>query len=178
MISTRSVELLIDTVVCLALAKWETVRGLSQCIPPRNDLCSELDWELYLLDGGYFGRKNHGYCGVYRLIGLAAEGDIAKPVTLNRACGQDTTGTLYIGKSVSLHRRLNQLRLRQPTHNAIHTLQRMPRLQFPPGTLAIALYFTEVGMCSWIENDLIQAYINSFGDSPPLNLDIKLDNFR
>jgi hypothetical protein len=27
MISTRSVELVIDTVVCLTLAKWETVSG-------------------------------------------------------------------------------------------------------------------------------------------------------
>jgi catabolite regulation protein CreA len=40
MISTRLVELVIDTVVCLTLAKWETVsgRGLSHVFRKRRSL--------------------------------------------------------------------------------------------------------------------------------------------
>jgi hypothetical protein len=60
-------------------------------------------------DGDYFDMKRYGYCGVYRLIGLASEGDLTQPAPPNRLCGQDTTGTLYIGSAKSLHGRLNQL---------------------------------------------------------------------
>ena len=74
---------------------WRTVDGLVEGdsvdaiplwhMPPWNDLCSELDWKLHLVEGGYFRRKHHGFCGVYRLIGLASEGDlIAGSGCLNR----------------------------------------------------------------------------------------------
>jgi hypothetical protein len=41
MISTRSVGLLIDTVVCLTLAKWETVSGRfgGYLTNPKRDMC-------------------------------------------------------------------------------------------------------------------------------------------
>jgi hypothetical protein len=43
-------------------------------MPPWDDLCSELPWEIYSVKSGSFGAKTHGFCGVYRLIALASEG--------------------------------------------------------------------------------------------------------
>jgi hypothetical protein len=141
-------------------------------MPPWNDICSELDWGLYLVDGGRFSRKQHGYCGVYRLIALASEGDATKPAVLNRLCGQDTTGTLYIGCARRLSDRLNQLRRslrgREDTHGAIRMLNRIPLLDYPTDRLAIALLFT-FREFERVEGDLLEAYMNSFGDTPPLN---------
>ncbi len=135
-------------------------------MPPWNDLCSELDWELHTLDDDYFSAKHHGYCGVYRLIGLASEDDLKNCVTLNRVCGQDTTGTLYIGETGKLSSRLNQLRL--STHGAISMLRQIPILDFPLNKLGVALLFTGRDTPG-VERDLIHAYMNSFGDTPPLN---------
>lgn len=142
-------------------------------MPPWNNICFELNWKTRLLEDGCFSKKHHGYCGVYRLIGLASEGDLTKPATLNRVCGQDTTGTLYIGEAGFLSDRLNQLRRsllsNENSHGAIRRLKRNPLLKsgFPSNKLAIALLFTglKTGM---VQNDLIEAYINSFGDTPPL----------
>src|SRR5580704_4065015 len=99
-------------------------------MPAWADLCSELDWESHLVDAGYFAKKHHGFCGVYRLIGLATESEVHKPATLSRACGQDTSGTLYIGEAGSLNSRLNQLRRslfsREDSHGAIRMLTSTP----------------------------------------------------
>lgn len=137
-------------------------------MPPWNDICSELGWEPHLIDSGYFSKKRHGYCGVYRLVGLAAENDFRKPARLSRVCGDDPTGTLYIGETRSLNKRLNMMRLF--THNAIQMLERLPlRGLFPANKLAIALLITDCSMTSFVERNLLQAYMNSFGDTPPLN---------
>jgi len=157
-----------------ALVEGESIDAVPlHYMPPWNDLCSELGWRVFRAAGGYFSRKHHGHCGVYRLIGLASEGDLKRPATLNRVCGQDTTGTLYIGQSSSLNTRLNQLRrtLRargENSHNAISMLRSIPLLKFPPNKLAIALLFTSRSP-GHVEGDLIKAYMNSFGDTPPLN---------
>jgi hypothetical protein len=136
-------------------------------MPPWNDICSELDWELHLLEeGSYFVKKSHGYCGVCRLIGLASAGDLTTPAVLNRACGQDTSGTLYIGKADELHARANQIRL--GSHQAIRLLNQIPLLNYPSTKRAIALLFT-IRYPRSVENDLLRAYMNSFGDTPPLN---------
>ena len=47
-------------------------------------------------------------------------------------------------------------------------LKRIPLLQFPPNKLAVALLFTGLRTRS-VESDLIEADMNSFGDTPPLN---------
>src|SRR5258707_11675085 len=78
-------------------------------MPPWIDICSELSWQFHRIDDGYFSAKSHGFYGVYRLIALEAEGDLTKPVALNRVGGRDTSGTLYIGEAKSLSNRLNQL---------------------------------------------------------------------
>ena len=142
------------------------------CLPTWNDICSELDWELYLLEGGHFSSKHHGYWGVYRLVGLATEHDLTTTATLSRLCGQDTTGTLYIGHSNNLSDRLNKLRRsamsNEESHNAIRVLRSIPILKFPSNRLAIALLFTSLRPRR-VESDLIECYVHSFGDAPPLN---------
>src|SRR5215831_11984755 len=54
MISTRSVGLLIDTVVCLTLAKWETVSGrFGGYLSQRHALLEDRDLAIEKID--YFG---------------------------------------------------------------------------------------------------------------------------
>ena len=146
----------------------------SSRMPPWDEICFELNWHLYTVDGGYFSKKDHGYTGVYRLIGLEKDNDLTNPATLSRICGQDSSGTLYIGESGWLNQRLNQLRRslkREDTHGAIRTWRSTPVLKsrFPPNRLGVGILFTAVGMSAAVEQDLIQAYMNSFGDTPPLN---------
>jgi hypothetical protein len=141
--------------------------------PPWTEICSELSWEVHLVDRKYFSRKRWGYKGVYRLIGLADKGDTSKPATLNRVCGQDTTGTLYIGEAKTLNARLNQLQRtalrRQRSHGAIRMLRHTPLGKvFPEDQLAIALLFTDLTP-KFVEGHLLEAYMSSFGDTPPLN---------
>jgi len=134
-------------------------------MPKWAEICSEMDWETYLLAGGYFSKRHHGYCGVYRLIGLAGNGDVSSPAILDRVGGKDITGTLYIGEAGQLNMRLNQLRLGK------HQASNLPAILkpvFPPERLAIALMFTHT-FTKEIERHLINAYINSFGEPPPLN---------
>jgi hypothetical protein len=158
-----------------ALGEGERILSLSLYeMPPWNELCSELSWETHSIEDGYFSSRNHGFCGVYRLIALASEGSIDKPAALNRVGGQDTTGTLYIGEAASLSNRLNQLRRSarshrpERSHGAIRMLRQISLLDFPPNRLRVALLFT-VPQTRMIERHLIEAYINSFGDAPPLN---------
>lgn len=144
------------------------------CMPPWHDICSELNWKIRLVEPGYFSGKHYGYCGVYRLIGLASENDVSKPAALSRVCAQDTTGTLYIGEAGNLSGRLNQLRrsLRshrgERSHHAASILRDTPLLDFPTIKLAVGMLFTgkSTGL---VESHLMKAYINSFGDTPPLN---------
>ena len=100
-----------------ALAVGESIGMISiSQMPPWDNLCSELPWQIYSIEGGSFSAKDHGFCGVYRLIALASEGDLKKPAVLNRICGRDMTGTLYIGEAKSLSNRLNQLRRSARSH--------------------------------------------------------------
>lgn len=78
-------------------------------MPLWDEICYGLGWRVYKLDDGYFDRKRFGYCGVYRLIGLAIN-EAVSPATIGRACGDDSTGTLYLGESGWLNERLNQMR--------------------------------------------------------------------
>jgi hypothetical protein len=143
-------------------------------MPSWQELCLELDWHLYAVTGGYFARKHTGYCGVYRLIALSSDEDVLDVAFLDRACGHDLSGTLYIGEAKWLNERLNQMRRSfegEDSHGASSLWRQSSalRLKFPLKRLGIALLFTGVGMHRIIERDLIRAYLNSFGDTPPLN---------
>lgn len=142
-------------------------------MPPWNDICAKLPWEKYLLGGGYWSKKNHGFAGVYRLIALETNGDKECAAPLSRLLGIDTSGTLYVGEATMLHERLNQMRRRRPTHNAIAALANSSLSElFPNEKLAVAILRTDGRMREWIEKDLIRAYMKSFGDTPPLNLHV------
>jgi hypothetical protein len=107
-------------------------------LPSWNEICSEMSWHRHSLNGGYFSKKHHGRCGVYRLIGLATEGNIRVEATLDRVCGKDTTGTLYIGEAGRLNDRLNFMRLAR--HNASVALKGTPLGKvFPPEKRAVEL---------------------------------------
>jgi hypothetical protein len=115
-----------------ALAVGESIGMISiSQMPPWNDLCSQLDWEFHTLDDEYFGAKQYGFCGVYRLIALTSEGDPKKPAVLNRLCSQDTTGTLYIGETMNLSSRLNQLRRSARSHRPERPVVALAILHFP-----------------------------------------------
>jgi hypothetical protein len=142
-------------------------------MPAWNEICYGLDWRLHRADAGYFGRKEHGYCGVYRVIGLVTDNAI-RPATISRACGDDESGTLYLGETGWLNQRLNQLRRSlhgEDTHGASRMWRQSAALKsrFPSSKLGVAVLFTKVRMHGWIERDLVRAYLNSFGDTPPLN---------
>ena len=152
-----------------ALAEGEWIESILS-LPTWNDICEELDWRTHLLQRQrYFSSRHHGRPGVYRLIGLEVEGDLTRPATLNRVCGRDPTGTLYIGKAGRLHQRLNQLRRQRFRHQVMEALASGPLLEmFPDGKLAVAVYFTGCNP-RIVESDLILAYVSSFGDVPPLS---------
>ena len=142
-------------------------------MPSWDMICFFMPWKRYLLGSGYFDKERFGYTGVYRLIALEVKDDITKPATLNRVCGQDMSGTLYIGEAIDLSRRLNQLRRtaegrRERSHGAVIMLRQITALDYPPAKLGIALMFTGYRTKD-IERDLICAYMNTFGDTPPLN---------
>jgi hypothetical protein len=165
-------------------SNWEADASIDHAperMPPWNEVCSGLPWKPFcrpILSARLFKEQSFFYPGVYRLIGLAscrAAGDARNEVAgINRACGQDTTGTLYIGRGRPLGSRLHALRrsLRRgsPEHGAPETLRYYARLNqnFPPNKLAIAVL--RCFKCEYAEGDLLDAYINSFGEIPPLNL--------
>lgn len=119
--------------------------------------------------------------GVYRLVGLA-EADLRQPATLDRICGRDETGTLYIGregKNFAVRSRLSQTMrsLRQrgrysllsTEHNAGYLLRTNTLLsrRFPNNKLAVAWSYDDNP--SIAENNLLVTYVESFGEAPPLN---------
>jgi hypothetical protein len=133
--------------------------------------------------GSYVSRLCKPKAGVYRLIGL---NDAGKPASLDRICGNDRTGTLYIGcegKNFAVRSRLSKLvrSLREPRgrgrgvhiyneeHNAGSRLRRHPILsqRFPVSKLAITWCYS--AECYLAERALLDAYFASFGDTPPLN---------
>lgn len=144
-------------------------------MPAWDEICTNLNWEFHLPDDRPFSAKHHGCFGVYRLIALASEGDLTKPATLNRVAGQDASGTLYIGETGNLARRLNQMQRSgwshryEDSHGAIGMLKQIDCLDFFPNKLGIAVLFTTLSDTRSVERDLIRAYMNSFGDTPPPN---------
>ncbi len=121
---------------------------------------------VYRLDqvGSYVSHHLESRRGVYRLIGLAEAGN-SKPATIDRICGRDETGTLYVGcegKNFAVRSRLSKLvrSLREPRrgsafnseHNAGLFLRRNWLLssRFPPSKLAIAWCYDPNPYQDWI----------------------------
>jgi hypothetical protein len=173
------------------MSNWESDAAIDyppERMPPWDAVCNDLNWRPFCCQilGTRFETLSFGYPGVYRLIGLESPRALRSTpngiprlalggcATINRACGQDTTGTLYIGKGRPLSSRLDALRrsLRHGSfdHGAPETLRYYLRLNqtFPPDQLAIAVF--PCSNCEYVECDLLDVYINSFGEIPPLNL--------
>jgi hypothetical protein len=142
-------------------------------MPPWDDLCSELSWKTFSITSRPFSGRGYGHRGgVYRLIALAPNGSSIGPAVLNRICGQDKTGTLYIGEAGNLGARLDQMRRsfgREGSHGAINMLRKIPILNYSSNGLAVAVCFTNGKTRKLVEEHLIYAYINSLGEMPPLN---------
>lgn len=151
------------------------IRALSISeMPPWTSICEEFSWRLHRLNGGPLTSKRSGRPGIYRLIALQEE-DLFRPAILQRLCGEDRTGTLYIGEATDLSARINQMRRSarvrpggERSHRAITMLRQIRRLNHPRERLGVALMFTG-RLTRAIERDLLHAYINSFGEMPPLN---------
>jgi hypothetical protein len=168
------------------IEKWRLVGEAAEevpleLMPPWADICfgSPLRWKRAggLIDRP-FRRKNFGYSGVYRLYGVASEdGPGFKkgwPGVINRACGTDVTGTLYIGRARRLSDRLNAMRRALLTGRGSHDVPSMLRYlmrlhqAYPSNKLKVALL--RFANYKRVESDLIDAYVNSFGELPPLNI--------
>jgi hypothetical protein len=134
-----------------------------------------------LVEMGSIFRRLQAETGVYRLVGLAEAG-VNTPAIFNRMCGQDKTGTLYIGregKNFAIRSRLSQLArslrekprrgLWNTEHSAGSRLRLHPTLseRFPVSKLAIAWCYDARHV--YAERKLLDLYFWSFGDTPPLN---------
>jgi hypothetical protein len=117
--------------------------------------------------------------GVYRLVGLAGRCGNS-PAQLNRVCGIDETGTLYIGRTSdqrALQTRLGNLfrtmrarkGLAYSGHSAAEFLRHHPILsaRFP---LDCAVSWSYDHYDVMAEQSLLARYVRSFEEAPPLNL--------
>jgi hypothetical protein len=110
--------------------------------------------------------------GVYRLVALDANEQGFAPAPLNRVCGIDPTGTLYIGKTTSLRKRLRTLVLTNdpniPFGGGHAFMSAKPQRRFPFQLRAVTWQRTsEV----WnAEKKLFENYTTRFGELPPMNL--------
>jgi hypothetical protein len=118
--------------------------------------------------------------GVYRLVGLANPG-INVPAKIDRVCGSDETGTLYIGRASSqrslqlrlgtLFRTLNARKgIVYSGHSAAEFLRHHPLLsaRFPLDRVAVTWSYDYYDTMA--EQILFARYVRSFGEAPPLNL--------
>ena len=112
--------------------------------------------------------------GVYRLIALDATMAGIVPASLDRVCGVDPTGTLYIGFTKSLRTRLRILVLTNDPNvplGAGHAF--MPaklRKSFPLRLRAVAWQRSaSYDLARNGEKKLFDRYAKQFGELPPMN---------
>lgn len=128
--------------------------------------------------GSYIGKYVKARGGVYRLVAMA-DVKTMTPMVINRVCGRDQTGTLYIGyadTSVSfrLQQLMRSLRARDgfvsSEHGAGKMLGRSPQLKemFPRECLAVNWTYHEHPYT--FERNLLWHYFKCFGEIPPLNV--------
>jgi hypothetical protein len=100
--------------------------------------------------------------GVYRLIALKNPNDFF-PSPLQRVCGIDKSGTLYVG-AAEKGNLLSRLQYRTRS-----TLSQPLRSLFPPDKLAVQWEITGESEAFRREGILLRTYENEFGEFPPAN---------
>jgi len=144
----------------------------------------ELEWNIAFLVETLKSNPEHlpsnltfHSSGVYRLF--------APRVTINRCCGSDPTGTLYIGRAGMGERNWSILRTRmQELINGQHHVMRhwsfcaTLRKLYPWDSLAVEWAYTgrtnntmgkEISEAARAESLLLRCYYDSFGELPPCN---------
>jgi hypothetical protein len=139
----------------------------------RPHLLSVLRKDNRLLPSGKFSRH---WNGVYRLF--------SPDTTIDRFCGKDPTGTLYLGRAGSergwsiLRTRIQEIA--RQTHHATSGWSHsdLLRQKFPWESLAIQWAYTETRLnyrgdtvpgAKMAESWLLGCYNDSFGEYPPMN---------
>lgn len=138
-----------------------------------------IESDLYVLCAGrprerFQPLEVKGSPGVYQIV---ATDETGRPLPLDRVAGRDTEGILYIGESTDLLRRLRLFRNQVcPAWGATtgHAggdsyLESQPLQNICPPE---RLHFHFEHCLSFVEREtqLIRAYLNHFGEVPPLNL--------
>ena len=110
--------------------------------------------------------------GVYRLVALKEPNSLV-PEPLNRVCGTDETGTVYIGKSNELQHRVAELVMQHRVGNLTKAhvpLSAKMAEKFDENRLAVCWEFSPEGASPRArEAQLLALYNAEFGELPPLN---------
>lgn len=144
---------------------------MARQMPSWYSICDELYWEEWNVNS--YEIKYVSGKGIYRLVGIESDPTLA---TITRLGGEDRTGTLYLGKSAHLSRRLGNLvrslSVGPESHRAAISINEshILKVRFPPDKLRIRVYKHE--KTKEIESDLVKAYLKEFADTPPLNCSI------
>lgn len=113
--------------------------------------------------------------GVYAIIALD-END--KPLELNRIFDFDMSGTLYIGKSENLRKRITNMRraflpnFKSTKHIGVRRYQSIKKFaeKFPIDNLAITIELARENETAFdLEKRKFRVYEKFFGERPPLN---------
>ena len=116
--------------------------------------------------------------GVYE-IGASING---QPQPINRAKGVDKNGLLYIGKAVSIRKRIRNFWRHVLTEGNQHTAAETYifyqfNTKFLKESLQVRWLVLPKGMQSDFEKKLIEEYLEQYLDSPPLNIRIHRPKF-
>jgi len=136
-------------------------------------LLSVLSEKYYLLPSS---RSKREWSGVYRIF--------SPGTSIHRCCGQDPTGTLYVGKAGAGGRNWSILRTRildivTKRHHAVSgwSFDSLIDRKFPWNSLAVEWAYTGERLyqgkpypaAGMAESFLLRSYSDSFGELPPLN---------
>jgi hypothetical protein len=132
------------------------------------------EWWLKFQDEGSPPKRDLR-SGIYRLIGLDGSGNVA---TIRRVCGDDCTGTLYIGmggdkrgdRDGTLRDRVGNLVAHHCPEYKIRPHKDLSPLlakAFPVDRLAMTWLFSDNPRSR--EKQTLQAYYDKFGELPPQN---------